>query len=303
MGYPGSGKSTYCNQFKDKQDYVVISSDSIRAELGDINDQSRNNEVFNILHERTKDALKNGFNVIQDSTNLSRKNRRHTLEQLKNINCEKVCILFATPYVQCLARNFARNRQVPEGAMVRMYKSFQTPWFSEGWDDIQIVWADYKELTGFEFDIYEDIQRWRKISHDNPHHRLSIGDHMITAYNHYICNYDVIEDHLKWAVLMHDCGKTDVRSYYNSYGLPCNTAHYYEHHHVSSYKALFYLRELCPDWTDKDVLYISLLIGLHMKPYLSWKQSEKAKEKDRRLFGDDILADIEILHTCDLAAH
>ena len=62
-GLPGAGKSTYCNQFKDKKDYIIVSSDSIRAELGDINDQSKNNEVFKILYERIKGALKNGFNV------------------------------------------------------------------------------------------------------------------------------------------------------------------------------------------------------------------------------------------------
>ena len=87
-GLPGSGKSTYCNQFKDKKDYIIVSSDSIREELGDINDQSRNNEVFKILHNRIKESLKNGLNVIQDSTSLSRKNRVHFLKnELNGIEC------------------------------------------------------------------------------------------------------------------------------------------------------------------------------------------------------------------------
>lgn len=124
---------------------------------------------------------------------------------------------------------------------------------------------------------------------------------MIAAYNHYICNYDEIDDYLRWAILMHDCGKPDVKAFVNSKGEPCDIAHFYSHESVGSYKSLFYFREF-DDCTDKDILYVSLLIGLHMRPYLSWKQSEKAKEKDRRLFGEDIIRDVEILHECDIFA-
>lgn len=303
VGLPASSKSTWAEAHKNELNAVIHSSDSIREELGDVNDQSKNTEVFEILHSRVKDDLRAGKSVIYDATSLSRKRRIAFLNELKNIPCEKVCVLFATPYEMCLARNFARDRQVPEGVLARMLKQFETPCYAEQWDDIQIVWADYKGLPGFEFDIMEDIQKWRKIEHQNHHHKLSIGDHMVSAYNHYICNCDEIDNYLRWAILMHDCGKPDVKAFVNSKGEPCAEAHYYEHHHVSSYKALFYLRELCPYWTDKDILYTSLLIDMHMRPYLAWDQSEKAKEKDRRLFGDDILADIEILHTCDLAAH
>lgn len=303
-GIPGCGKSTWAKTHKDELNAVIHSSDAIREELGDVNDQSKNTDVFQILHSRIKDDLSAGKNVVYDATNLHRRRRIHFLQnELRYIHCEKVCILFATPYELCLARNYTRDRQVPEGVIARMYKLFETPWFSEGWDYIQIVWADYKELTGFEFDIMEDLQKWRKIEHNNHHHEYTIGNHMIAAYNYYISNCDVIDDHLRWSVLMHDCGKPDVKAFVNSKGERCEEAHYYEHHHTSSYKALFYLREVCKDWTDKDILYTSLLIDLHMNPHLSWKQSEKSKEKDRRLFGDDIIADIEILHECDLAAH
>lgn len=304
VGLPGSGKSHWCNKHKDELNAVVHSSDAIREELGDVNDQSKNAEVFEILHKRIKDDLRSGKNVIYDATNLSRKRRIHFMQhELRDISCEKVCILFATPYEMCLARNFARDRQVPEEVLVRMIKSFETPWFSEGWDDIQIVWADYKGLPGFEYDIMEDMDRWTLINHDNPHHRMSIGDHMLNAEFHYVKKYNVWKPHLQLAIFMHDCGKPDVKAFINSKGEDCDIAHFYSHESLGSYKSLFYIRELCDDYTDKDVLYVSLLIGLHMRPHLSWKQSEKAKTKDRILFGDDIIRDIEILHECDLAAH
>ena len=51
---------------------------------------------------------------------------------------------------------------------------------------------------------------------------------------------------------------------------------------------------------EDDILYASLLVELHMNPFLKWDKSDKAKEKDRRLFGDKTISDIEIIHECDL---
>lgn len=302
-GLPASGKSTYCEQYKYNKDWVVLSSDAIRAELlGDESDQSKNEEVFKILHSRVKENLRNGKNVVYDATNLSRKNRVHFIsDELKGIYCEKICVLFATPFELCCARNYARDRQVPESAMVRTYKNFQTPTIYEGWDDVQIVWADYDNMLGFEYDICVDIERWKHISHDNPHHSLSIGNHMIAA-----CDYAKDKtDNIKviTAALLHDIGKPDTKAFVDSHGKECETAHFYQHHCVGSYLALFYLIKMHPNWKDEDVLYVSLLINLHMRPFLAYKHSDKAEAKDRRLFGDKIIDEVLILHECDKAAH
>ena len=107
--------------------------------------------------------------------------------------------------------------------------------------------------------------------------------------------------HLFWAVAMHDIGKPWTRSFVDCDGNSCNTAHFYEHHNVGSYLSLFYLREI--GVPDNDILYISLLINLHMRPFLAYKHSDKAETKDRRLFGDKTIDDVLILHECDLAAH
>ena len=304
VGLPGSSKSTWASNNKEKLNMVVHSSDSIREEFGDVNDQSKNDFIFQTLHSRVKEDLLNGNNVCYDATSLSRKKRVHFINnELRNIPCKKVCVLFATPYVQCLANNFARERQVPEGVIARMIKSFEVPCKQEGWDDIQIVWWDYKGMLGFEYDIFSDLLKWSEISHDNPNHTLNIGDHMFNAYNHYMKSVDYMDRNniLADAILLHDCGKPDVKSFYDSKNNPSETAHYYSHESVSSYKSLFYLREM--GYTDEEILYGSLLVGLHMKPFLSWRQSEKAKEKDKRLYGDDIVSAIETIHLCDRAAH
>lgn len=301
VGIPGCGKSTWAETNKDELNAVIHSSDAIRAELGDVNDQSKNQDVFQILHTRIKDDLRLGKNVVYDATNLNRNRRIAFLNELKNIPCEKVCVLFATPWEMCLARNYARDRHVPEDVMIRMYKNFQTPWFGEGWDDIQIVWADYDNLLGYDYDICADIEKWKKINHDNPHHSLSIGNHMLSACDHMREKTDDLK--LIMATLMHDCGKPDTKAFIDSHGDPCEVAHFYQHHCVGSYLSLFYLRKALPEWTEEDMLYVSLLINLHMNPFLSWNQSDNAKEKDRKLFGNKVIADVELLHECDQAAH
>lgn len=307
VGLVASGKSSWAENNKDKLNAVIHSSDAIREEFGDINDQTQNELVFNTLHKRVKEDLLNGNNVIYDATNLSRKRRVAFIKELKNIPCEKICVLFATPFLSCRINNAERERQVPTNVLYKMIKNFEVPCYQEGWDDIQIVWFDYKEHK-LNFNFLKDLENWREISQDNPHHSLSIGDHMIAASNHYASMCEYYEDRstadklLSMAIFMHDCGKVFTKSFIDSKGNPCEKAHFYQHHLVGSYLSLFYLKE-SGLFTDNEILHISLLIGLHMQPFLAWDKSEKAKEKDRRLFGDNILAQVETLHICDLAAH
>ena len=59
-GLSGSGKSTIAKEYQKKiPGSVIISSDEIREELcdGDRADQSKNNEVFRIFHDRIRKNL------------------------------------------------------------------------------------------------------------------------------------------------------------------------------------------------------------------------------------------------------
>lgn len=296
VGLPGSGKSTWIENHM--EDAVVHSSDAIREEFGDINDQSRNERVFKTLNNRVKSDLAAGKDVIVDQTGLVRKRRIAFLENIKAFPCRKICILFATPYEVCVENDFKRDRNVTRSVIDRMIKSFSVPCKQEGWDEIQIVWWDYKK-GGIEFNYLTDLEKWRMISHDNPHHSLSIGDHMIEA-SKFVTKKEG-DYRLLAAVLMHDCGKPFTKGFVDSKGNPSDVAHFYGHDNVSSYFSLFYLKKIC--LSKEDILYISLLIGLHMKPFLAWSQSERAKIKDSVLYGSYIIRQVEILHECDLAAH
>lgn len=302
VGLPGSSKSTWAEANKEELNFVIHSSDNVRSELGDVNDQSKNELVFNILHRRIKEDLLSGKNVCYDATSLNRKRRMNFINnELRDIPCEKICVLFATPIEICKNNNANRERKVPEEVIERMIRSFECPFVGEGWDDIQIVWWSYKK-EGIEFDISKHLCKWRKISHDNPHHTLSIGDHMLKADS---CYAEMDTNHLPLlydVIIMHDCGKPATKKFIDSKGNPSTTAHYYNHNNYGAYQSLFYLKEL-DMYSYEEILYGSLLIELHMRPFLAWKQSDKAKEKDRNLFGDDTIKLLEIINQCDRAAH
>jgi len=304
IGIPGSGKSTWCENNKERLNAIVHSSDDIRKkEFGDENDQSKNNDVFEILHKRVKEDLLSGKNVIYDATNLKRKNRLHFLNQIKNIPCEKVCVLFATPIEICKQNNAARDRKVPEEVIDRMVKSFDVPCIQEKWDEIQIVWWDCKKM--FEADYYNwgrDIIEWCNVSHDSPFHKLSIGEHMFKA-SEYFRNKEIdVSLELSLATFMHDCGKVACKDFHDHNG-ESEIAHYYGHEQCGSYYSLFYLKRAYPFLTDEQILYISLLIGLHMRPFNAYNQNPKTEVKDRMLYGGKVIDNLLLLHDADLYAH
>lgn len=302
-GIPGSGKSSWAEANKEKLDFVIHSSDAIREELGDINDQSKNELVFTTLHKRIKKDLLAGRNVCYDATNLKRKNRLHFMQYIKDVPCEKICVLFATPINICRFNNTKRERKVPDEVINRMLKNFECPCKQEGFDDIQIVWWNWKADMRFHF--INDLEKWKHISHDNPHHSLSIGDHMYKAWQSMCNNTD--DFLLQIATYMHDCGKPYVKDFLDSNGDTCETAHFYQHHCFGSYMSLFYLKDMFEDplfnLTNEEILYVSLLIELHMNPFLKWNKSSKSLEKDKNLFGEKIINDVLKIHKCDLFAH
>ena len=297
-GIPGSGKSTYAKRLTVEENFIVHSSDKIREELGDVNDQSRNEEVFKILHKRIKDDLQSGKNVVFDATNLNRKKRISFIKELKNISCKKICVVMATPWEFCLAQNFSRERHVPEDVISRMYKSFQMPSIREGFDEV-IVHYEREEWETYYGSIEEYVESLINFEQENSHHTLTLGNHMLGAAEYLYAkkDSDVFMDVI-YAAYSHDIGKPDTKSFLNSKGKITSEAHYYSHNNIGAYKSLFFKYPKC---INKE--YIALLIEYHMKPLMEWKQSEKAKDKDRKLFGEQFIADIMLLREGDIFLH
>ena len=295
-GIPGSGKSTYADRLAAEEKFIVHSSDKIREELGDVNDQSRNEEVFKILHNRIKDDLRNGNNVVFDATNLNRKKRVAFIKELKNIPCEKICVLMATPWELCLDQNFERERHVPANVMKRMIRNFQMPSVFEGFDEV-IVHYEKEEWKEYYGDIDTYVKSLCDFDQENPHHVLSLGDHMYAA-ERFLFEKGIHNKDITFAALSHDIGKPVTKAFVNGKGEPTSEAHYFDHHNVGAYISLFF------DYPyDVNKEYVALLIEMHMRPYMEWKQSTKAKEKDLKLFGEDVIKDVMLLHEADLYAH
>ena len=60
------------------------------------------------------------------------------LETIKKYDYIKTCIVVVTTYEECLERNKQRERTIPEFVIKKMYKNFNVPYYTEGWDKILI---------------------------------------------------------------------------------------------------------------------------------------------------------------------
>jgi predicted kinase len=290
IGLPGSGKSYWSKKYiQENPDTILVSSDSIREEVfGDVNDQSHNGEVFNIVHQRVVAAIKNERDVILDATNLSRKRRIGFLKSIPG--CLAEAIVFAIPFEFCCKRNAARDRVVPQEVMDRMYRSFQPPHYAEGFDNIWIVGAkDFDTMY-----IFKCEQENIKTPHDNPNHTFSCGEHCFEA-ELYIKNKYPNEVDLQMAARFHDVCKYKCKVFHNAKGEPTEEAHYYNHENVSAYDFIVHYFLMPP----QRVIHIANLIANHMVFYAG----EQAIEKRRRLYGAKFWSDLEKIHEADVAAH
>ena len=293
VGLVGSGKSTYAKQLSDDINAIICNSDAIREELcGDENSQDNNDEVFKILHSRIKENLKNGKDVIYDATNINSKRRRAFLSELRRIPCIKKCVIMATPFEMCCIQNESRDRVVPYEVIERMYKNWNTPYWFEGWNEIEIKKQDN---ISERYAMYWLKNYWN-YEQDNPHHSLTLGQHC--RYVGHALNGNRT---LMFAGYLHDCGKPFTQSFITSTGEETDIGHYYQHHCVGAYDSLFFRY---PDAVDR--LDVSVLINLHMMPYF-WEKDkehgEKTRQKYKKLWGDKLYSNVMKLHEADKNAH
>lgn len=294
-GLPGSGKSTKAKELAKEYNASIHSSDALRAELlGDINSQDNNDLVFQTLHKRIKDDLKNGKSCIYDACQVTYKSRMSFLQQLNNIPCEKICVLMATPYKMCLERSQKRDRKVPEHVIKRMYMKFDPPWYYEGWDQIEVEYASNSEKSfGWAREWIESVKDYNQ---ENKYHALTLGEHCRQATRYIVDNVtDAIDlNALRYATMLHDCGKPFCKTFKNGKGEITEQAHYYGHEHIGSYDSLFY-ETTCYN------LRVAVLICWHMQLYFI--KEEKTLNKYRKLWGEELYNDLLNLHKADKAAH
>lgn len=280
VGIPGSGKTTYCEDFM-KQDFthrtVHISSDLIRKELlKNESNQSNNELVFNTMHERTLSHLEKGCIVLYDATNITRKDRLSILKKVPTYVIKEAIICWA-PIEECVTRDSNRTRTVGTDVIDKMLKKFQAPYFDEGFDRIYIVKPNNFDALAY-FD-YDDI------SQDTPYHQLTLKEHMYASYV-YLKDQGVVDSDLRCAALWHDIGKLYTKTFTNSKGEVSDIAHYYGHQGYSAWIVYGF---------NTSNNHIAWLVSNHMEPYFNSKYYKQLPS-----FLRDQL---DVLHEADKAAH
>ena len=261
----------------------------MRAELfGNENDQNHNNELFNELHNRIREALKEGKRVCYDATNLSSKRRIGFLKNLSDLDIVKECIVLIASFDLCAFSQLNRERQVPVDVIKKQIKQFKCPYWYEGWDDIRIILRDSISKNAY--------MSMNNMPHNNSHHELNIDEHMNKTFN--ICKFLTENKVLREAALYHDLGKFFCKEF-DMLEDGISEAHYYGHQNAGAY---FYLNDLA-NLNENGLEYcleVALLIQYHMEPFLRNKKGLKRLEQ---LLGYDLFFDLMQLHHCDKLAH
>lgn len=244
------------------------------------------------------DLLSRGKSVVVAEPILKYKQRMNFLELVRKdaeAPFSARCVVFVVPIPELQRRDALLGNPLGEKGLRKLLKTFDCPYWFEGWDAIE----PQIDSEPYEFDLEATVS----ISQDNPHHRLTIGEHMLAAHK-YAVEQGFCKD-VCIAALYHDCGKPGTKSYYDAQGNPSDHAHYYEHHHYGAYE---FLVHACNGGayryeTFERTLLLTILVNLHMNPLRSWEKSEKARKREYALFGPELVALINGLHEADLAAH
>jgi len=324
VGLAGSGKSTVAQELMAGRDDIDLhSSDAIREEiLGEVNNQDKNGDVFEIMEKRTKESLKAGRHVIYDATNINRKKRKHLLTQIPK-GVEKIALYIATPIDEVLRRNAERERVVPEWVITdKMYKNMQIPIYWEGWDKIIFEYDDEtieddlpKQLTdairagalfGREgYDImkflasyFNEFFKIYDLPQDSKYHSFSVSRHIYYVYKYILDNYEGEDkEEMLWAGLLHDVGKAHCKNFKNRKGEDTRYASFIGHEHVSAQMAIPFLKRM--NFEDEFIHRVATLIQFHM--YLLDEKANKDKLKQR--VGEDVFKKLEFLRDADTKAH
>lgn len=298
VGLPGSGKSTYTKRvYKNASDTVILSSDEIRASMG-FKPNEGHPEVFSEMLKRTKMSLQAGKDVVYDATNLSRKHRIATLQEVRKFCDSRECVLFATPVNICVEHDKWRKATVGASVIFRMLKSFNVPMLCEGFDKINVLASEV-----FVNNLDSILDFTKNFKQDNPHHSLVLYDHLkkTEAYVKERTNkVSVIE-----AALYHDIGKIWTKTFINASGVKTDIAHFYNHENVGAYMYLVSKaidsEETGAEVKNAQTLYTVSLINWHMRPYL--EMNNEKREREYKMLGEDFVNDILLIHEADRQAH
>lgn len=281
-GLSGSGKSTLAKELLDryKNSVTYIASDRVREEIcGNEDDQSKNKEVFEIIHKRIRNWSKDENSttyLIYDATNLTYKNRKSILQNVSK-DIKKLVYVVATPVKVCIERDKIRERHVYEQVIKNQVARFEMPQNFEGFSDIKIYYS-YTNDWETKYNLFNSMIGFDQA---NPHHKYTLLEHTLKAYYEaFLANesYDICE-----ALLFHDIGKLFTKTYDDHM-----IAHYYNHANVSTYYMMVnnHLFDC-----HANLSYVLFLIQNHMR-IRDIDKLEKTRSKFIKLWGEKAYNDL-----------
>ncbi len=292
VGLHGSGKSEMAQELHDKKGAVIFAADAIKKS----GDPAASMYEFTDVWRRIKNTLFLGRSVVycvEDS--IYRWHRAQFVGDLFGIFCKTVCVMMATPYDACLARNERRHMPVPVEEIEKQRRSIFIPQQDEGWDEIIIEYTDYDKKK---YDIHELFHGVNGICNfdQRNHHRHTLGEHCLLAAQYLEadnpkCSYEVYE-----AALLHDIGKQYTQTFVDENGVADGKAHYFGHAAVSAYESLFY-----DSSRFVDVLRRADIIQNHMEPY-KWASPSATANLFRQHLDKELVKEIMMLHEADKMA-
>lgn len=148
-GLPASGKNTWISDFikKSSVDFTVVELDEIRSEIfGHQFHRSAEHFVIGTAKSFARLLLKQGKNVIINSTGLTEFIRNEWINMGEEYNCDIKIIWVKTSLKECLKRNKQRskNKVVPNDVIVSMSRIFQEP--------LNMSFLSYKNINYYQKD-------------------------------------------------------------------------------------------------------------------------------------------------------
>ena len=138
VGLPGSGKSTWVQSKLTAGQSGVLSSDALRELLADDPDnQNIHARVFRVLRDLLKHRLELKRPVTYvDATNLTPQERRPYIKLADLFDAEIEAVFFDVPVGECIRRNRARGRIVPDEVILKMAERLVAPDLTEGFSRV-----------------------------------------------------------------------------------------------------------------------------------------------------------------------
>lgn len=149
VGVPGSGKSTWAEQYL-ARDFKLVSSDeyiektaaSLGKTYGDVFKQTID-AATKWMNECIQNYTTACHNIVWDQTNLTMKSRRPKLDKLMAAGYDVVAVTFEIPDAELTARRRARatatGKVIAPSIMESMGKTYVRPTRLEGFSKVIIV--------------------------------------------------------------------------------------------------------------------------------------------------------------------